>query len=42
MTIRLNSTALNVLRVFATLLVFVCHSYIVGRDEFGFELHGAM
>lgn len=42
MTIKLNSTVLNVLRVFATLLVFFCHSYIVGRDEFGLELHGAM
>ena len=42
MTLKLNSTALNVLRVFATLLVFFCHSYIVGRDEFGFELHGAL
>lgn len=42
MTIKLNSTILNVLRVFATLLVFFCHSCIIGRDEFGFELHGAL
>ena len=41
MTIKLNSTTLNVLRVYATLMVFFCHSTIVAQDVFGFKLHGA-
>ena len=37
---KLNSTALNFLRVFAAALVFFCHSTIVAGESFGLELHG--
>lgn len=40
MAFKLNSTALNILRVFAAALVFFCHSTIVARDCFGLELSG--
>ena len=36
----LNSTLLNILRVYATALVFFCHSTIIANECFGFELHG--
>ncbi len=38
--IALNSAVLNILRVYATALVFFCHSTIVARECFGFSLHG--
>lgn len=41
MTIKLNSTALNVLWVYATLMVFLCHSTIVGEHKFGFQFNVA-
>lgn len=42
MILKLNSTALNVLRVYATLMVFCCHSAIIGSEEFCLELDGGM
>lgn len=36
----LNSTVLNILRVYATALVFFCHSTIVAKQCFGLKLHG--
>lgn len=36
----LNSTVLNILRVYATALVFFCHSTIIAKECFGFKLHG--
>ena len=38
----LNSTILNVLRVYATALVFFCHSTIIAKECFEFKLHGIM
>lgn len=38
----LNSTVLNVLRVYATALVFFCHSTIIAKECFEFKLHGLM
>lgn len=35
-----QSTTINFLKVFATLLVFTQHSTIVTKQELGFELHG--
>lgn len=32
----INSKAINVLRVYATILVFLCHSTIVAGEEFGY------
>lgn len=32
----INSTALNIIRVYATLLVFLCHSTIIAKESFGF------
>lgn len=32
---RPNSTIINILKVFATLLVFLCHSTIVAKECFG-------
>ena len=39
-TYPLNSTVLNILRVYATALVFFCHSTIVARECFQMEWHG--
>lgn len=38
--ITINSTVLNILRVYATALVFFCHSTIIAKECFGFELYG--
>ena len=38
----LNSTVLNILRVYATALVFFCHSTIIAKECFEFKLHGLM
>lgn len=37
----LNSTALNILRVYATALVFFCHSTLIAKECFGLQLHGS-
>lgn len=34
----LNGTALNLLRIYATALVFLCHSTIIARESFGYEI----
>ena len=40
MTLKLNTNIIDVLKVYATLMVFICHSTIIAHQEFGFELQG--
>ena len=40
MTLKPNSTALNILRVYAAALVFLCHSTIVAEESFGIKWEG--
>ncbi len=38
--VAVNSNVLNILRVYATALVFFCHSLIVGKECFGLKIEG--
>lgn len=37
---RLNSTSINVLKILATTLVFLCHSEIIAKECFNINFHG--
>ena len=40
--IKINSTTLNVLRVYATALVFFCHSTLIAEECFDYHLYGVL
>ena len=35
-----NNTCINVLKILATALVYFCHSWIVCKESFDYEVHG--